>query len=413
MTDSSEPPPDGPPTRRTLLRLAGLAALLGGPGTAGATGAASDEVWSAGPAGAAPTATLDDGVGEHATAVALDGTTAVVGVAPSAGGDGPTVGRAVVFTHDGGTWSREAVLPADGVGQFGRAVALEGDTAVVGSELGGPAAHAGSAAVFVRDDGTWSRKTTLEGGAADDVDLFGTAVDVAGDTVLVGASSAAHGDRRSGAASLFTRRGDGWHRTATLAPGEGIERFGRAVALEGDTAVVGGRGTSLGDSGVAVAFERYGGGWRRQAELVAPGGRADDGFGSALALAGGTVLAGAPTATNDSGLDAGAVHVFARERGGWRHRAVLRDRDGGFGSRFGRAVTLDGDRALVGDESPGGPHVFARSGSAWLRQRSLGDGSSGRGAGTLVSLDGEHALVGSGGPDDRDWARLPVEVFGP
>lgn len=418
MTDGSEgdPSPDGPPTRRTLLRLAGLAAFLGeAPGAAGAAGVTGDEAGSARSAvpGTAPTATLDAGVGEHATAVALDGTTAVVGVAPSAGGDGPAVGRAVVFARDGETWSREAVLPADGEGQFGRTVALAGDTAVVGSELGGPAAHAGSATVFTRDGDTWSRQATLDAGSSGEVDLFGRAVDVAGDTVIVGASSAEQGDRRSGVAYLFTRRGGRWRRAAALGPPDGVEAFGRAVALEGDTAVVGGRGTPPGDSGLAVAFERRGGVWRRQAELVPSGGRRDDGFGSAVALSGGTAVVGAPTETNDDGLRAGAAHVFTRGRGAWRHRAVLRDRDGDSASRFGQAVALDGDRTLVGAESTGGPHVFARSGGAWLQQRALGDGSRGRGAGTLVTLNGDRALVGSGGPDDRDWGRAPVEVFSP
>src|SRR5438552_17643148 len=73
--------------------------------------------------------------------------------------------------------------------QFGGAVSLSGDTVIVGvSTNDTPAGEdAGSAYVFVRSGTTWTlqQKLLAPDGAAGDV--FGIAVSVCGDTVVVGA----------------------------------------------------------------------------------------------------------------------------------------------------------------------------------------------------------------------------------
>ena len=78
----------------------------------------------------------------------------------------------------------------DGVGgdKFGYAVAVDGDTAVIGAyQDNGNGADSGAAYVFTRNDGVWDDgvKLTASGGAA--YDNFGISVAVDGDTVVVGA----------------------------------------------------------------------------------------------------------------------------------------------------------------------------------------------------------------------------------
>lgn len=398
-------------TRRTVLQLAGITAFLSD-GTraasdtarAAADGREGRSVTRGDVAAADRTAAVGGRLGRYAAALALDGRIALVGVPPSADEPGPTDGRVAVLARYGRRWGRQTILtPVDDAGQFGRSVALDGDTAVIGGELGADptGAHGGSAAVYTRTRGTWTRQATLDGPGTRGVDLFGTAVDVADDTLIVGASVASTDGRDSGTAFVFARNGGTWKRRATLTPpGDGIEEFGRAVAIDGKTAVVGARQTDGArpvDSGIAFVYRRRAGFWRRQATLAPPGRHRDDGFGTVLALAGKTAVVGAPTETNEYGLNAGAVHVFARRNGRWREQATLRDEDGRAARQVGTAVALDGDGLLVGARAGDGPIAFVREDDAWTRVKTLRtpDGDPGR-RGSIVALDGARALVSSG-----------------
>ncbi|MEZ5301989.1 MAG: FG-GAP repeat protein [Verrucomicrobiales bacterium] len=117
--------------------------------------------------------------------------------------------------------------------RFGGAVAISGDTVVVGAlgEDSGAsgvnsvpdesASSAGAAYVFVRNGGTWSQQAYLKPGNPGASDLFGTSVAVSGDTVAVGArredggSSGVNGTPNddvpdTGAVYVFVRNGAAW-----------------------------------------------------------------------------------------------------------------------------------------------------------------------------------------------------------
>ena len=414
-------------TRRTVLKVAGIASFLAD-GSVSATDsarAATDRsrgrsAITTDVATAKRTATVGGRLGRNAAALAIDGRTALVGVPPSADDPGPSDGRAVVLDRHGRTWRRRAILEPDGdAGQFGRAVALDDDTAVIGGELGPDptGAHAGSVAVYIRARNAWTRRATLGAPGSEGVDLFGTDVDVAGDTVVVGASAASTDRGPTGAAFVFERAGGTWKRRATLTPpSEGVEAFGRAVAIDENTVVVGARrtdGSRLADRGVAFVYRRYAGSWRKKAELAPSGQTRDDGFGTTLAVAGTQAVVGAPTETNDHGVNAGGAYVFARRNGRWHEQATLRDDAGHATRQFATTVALDGDGLLVGVGSGAGPVAFVRGEDGWTPVRTLrtGDGDPERG-GSVVALDGARALVGSEGSQPGSDAGS-VEVFEP
>src|SRR5688500_2161260 len=82
------------------------------------------------------------------TAVAIDGDTAIIG-APYDDELATSGGATYVFVHDGSNWVEEAkLLPANGAAFdfFGSSVAVDGDTALVGA----PGSGNGAAFVFVR-----------------------------------------------------------------------------------------------------------------------------------------------------------------------------------------------------------------------------------------------------------------------
>lgn len=148
---------------------------------------------------------------------------------------------------------------------------MSGDTAVVGAV--NPADTVGNHAyVFTRSSNTWSQQTILP--------ASGWAVALSGDTALVNGPSVVDTFPATHATvSVFTRVGDAWSQEATLnLPAGGS---GTAVALSGDTALVGDWG---GDSspGAVYVFTRSLGIWSQQATLTASDGAAGDYFGSTL-----------------------------------------------------------------------------------------------------------------------------------
>ena len=64
---------------------------------------------------------------------------------------------------------------------------------------------------------------------------FGGAVDISGDTAVVGRGSGV----ATGQARVYVRSGDTWMLQQTLdVPGDDVDYFGGAVAIDGDTIVV-------------------------------------------------------------------------------------------------------------------------------------------------------------------------------
>jgi hypothetical protein len=292
--------------------------------------------------------------------------------------------------------------PAAGV-SFGDAVAISGDTAVVGApqQTVGGRAGAGAAHVFVNVGGVWSQAAELTGSDPAAKDGFGGAVALDGDTALIGASGKAVGGQPvAGAAYVFVRSGTRWSQQIELtAPSPAAQDgFGGAVALNGDTALIGawGTGDPLEDtSGTAYVFVRSGAIWSQQATLKDPDDTAGDEFGYSVALDGDTALIGA-----DGDLALGAAYFYSRTDGRWSLQRTLEDPtvesnlDG-----FGSAVALRGDTALIGDpllDSGGVTYVFKRSGTKWPKQATLSDHRQSD-FGTSVALDGGTALVGSTG----------------
>jgi PKD repeat protein len=348
---------DGPPLRRRrLLALLGAGVASSGPGRAasavGGNGSDDDDP----PRPTRLVADDRDGKETFGRAVALDGSTAVVGDPYDERSEGR--GSAYAFERADGEWRQRAKLSPDDDAegqQFGYRVALAGGVAVVGAPGDGrpDAPRAGSASVFRESDGEWRRAARLAPGGSPD--RFGISVATDGSRVLVGATLArgADGERR-GAAYAFERSGGTWREAARLVGdgggGPAPYRFGTAVALDGSTAVVGAPvkddDVDERETGSTYAFERADGEWRRST-LPAPGGdRASGQFGGAAAVDGTTVLVGDDGA-DPSGTNSGAAVAYGRSDGEWREEAVLVAEDGDGGDGFGGTVAVEGDRALV------------------------------------------------------------------
>jgi FG-GAP repeat len=346
----------------------------------------------------------------------LEGDRAVVGnvryyLPPAA------IGAAWTFVHSNGEWQEEAKLESWGDpvnDNFGWAVGLSGDTIAVGApSANGAASSSGAVYVYLWEAGAWTAQAKLFAADGTSVNTFGFDVALEGDTLVAGAPHSWDGGVQTGAAHVFVREAGVWTEQAKLlATGGGEDdRFGYAVALSGDTALVGAtlEDDGLTDAGAAYVFERQDATWTQTARLVPSDPAASQGFGNDVRLVGDVALIGA---ARDStlGENSGAMYVFRRTGGAWTQEAKLLAGDGEAGDRFGASVELSPDRAFATapqdddqGENAGAAYVFEFNGTSWLQIEKLtaSDGAAADGLGKSIAVSDGRLLIGAMNDSDQ------------
>ena len=301
--------------------------------------------------------------GDHfGNAVAVSGDTVVVGSPTDDNAGGVDAGSAYVFVRSGGTYVlQQKLLASDAAAndQFGASVAVFGSTLVVGANLADTAggADAGAAYVFTRTGTVWTEQAKLQAvdGAASD--QLGISVSVSADTALLGAPlDDTPGGVDAGSAYVFLRTGTTWaqQQKLTAADAGNGDQLGRSVSLSGNTAVLGAPFDNIGvnsDAGSAYVFVRSGGFWTQQQKLTASDGEVAANFGTSVSVSGDTAVVGAPLDNQGTVLDVGAAYVFVRAGTAWSEQAKLVASDGTLNDVFGTAVAVAGDLALIGAPS--------------------------------------------------------------
>ena len=162
-----------------------------------------------------------------------------------------------------------------------------------------------------------SIKLTAAGAAAGN--HFGRSVAIDDDTIVVGAIGDSDGGPASGSAYVFIEPASGWASATgsiklTAADAAAADYFGWSVAIDYDMIVVGAyrHDDSGTDTGSAYMFAKPAAGWATNTEtakLTASDAAADDQYGYSVAINDDTVVVGAPQ--NDSqALDAGAAYFY-------------------------------------------------------------------------------------------------------
>ncbi len=286
----------------------------------------------------------------------------------------------------------------------GREVSISGNTIVVSSEGDSDNGFdAGAAYVYLRNDAgtsidpsddTWEKQAKLIGSDTVAGDGFGHAVEIQGDTLVIGAfQSDKAGNGSTGAVYVFERTGSTWTEVAKLTASDGVagDQFGTEVAIDGDTIVATAfQNLNVGNgNGAAYVFAKPSGGWSgsltETAKLVSSDFALGDRFGRSVDVVGDTILIGADQ--RDTG--SGRAYVFQRNDNGtpidasddqWLEQAVLLASDGAAGDQFGSIVVMDGARALItsirddigGVVDAGSAYVFEQqTDGAWIETAKL------------------------------------------
>lgn len=304
----------------------------------------------------------------------------------------------------------------DDFGRFGRDIDISGTRAVVSAYQEN--SSEGAVYVFTRLSETWSIEARLVSPNPDD-EQFGDAVAVSGNTVVVGAPMDDQaGAFRSGSVYVFERASDGsWPLTATLSSQGGHqawELFGGEVAVDGNLIAVGAVDRDVSgqtDAGAVFIFEKSGGSWSYSQQVNAPMSVAQDKFGSAIDLVGTNLAVSAVRRDRGAIQDTGAVYLYTRPGASFSLAQSIQPRDGLANDLFGTGVALEvassGARRLVvgaegvdtaGLSNAGAAYVYDSPGAAVLTQTQklvAGDPAAGAIFGTSVSLAGTRIAIGA------------------
>ena len=338
-------------------------------------------------------------------------------------------GAVYVFTYDGDEWVQEQRLSQDDFGsvlgegldfdpgnlRFGTSVAIDGERLVIGApdqgrfpllataevsplQFSAGSGIGGSVFAYEFDEGSWIGEEELsieptnfeaEFALFNYGNMFGYSVALDGDTLAVGAPA----DRvlpefdflielglpdqgpsiGNGAAYIYEYDNGGWEQQARLAGDENDQVVERLEIEEFDF---------------------------RQNGIIGGDFVEGDQFGYSVAIDDGTVVVGALLEDGET-YDEGAAYLFTEQEGSWTQEQTLTSPDPQTGARFGRSISIDGDRILAGapfqNNFTGAAFTFVNDGTAWIADIELvgSDIEETDGFGFATALDGETAVVGA------------------
>jgi len=352
--------------------------------------------------------TASDGnwIDQFGTAAAMNGNTAVVGAPNATIGSNLNEGAAYVFVKPPIGWGNMTqvakLTPSDGSENFffGWHVAISGNTIVVGSD---PGMGTSNAYIFVKPASGWKDMTEtaeliIRAGS------FGSYVAIDGSTIVFGTWA--------GRTYIFLKPKHGWVSTSqpngvlTASDGVAGDEFGTAVALSGDTVVVGAPAGGINGKGAGYVFVKPANGWTNMtqtAKLTASDGASNDSFGQAVAVNAGAIVVGVSKYLGSNTPP--AAYVFVQPVGGWANMTETAQLQGAFGGfpYFATAVAISGSRIVVGE--PGGDLAHNFQGASYIFTKPK--------IGWQTTSKYSAVLRASDDTGQEDWFGLSLAMSGP
>ncbi len=291
----------------------------------------------------------------------------IVGIMVMVGWVGPISGQ---------QWHVKGVLKAndpESNAYFGRVVDIHGNWAVVGAPSenkdasgANPLNDAGAVYVYRRQsNGQWQQTQKLVAFDREASAQFGYSVAIHGPYIVIGAhresqdANAGNPLPNAGAAYIYRRNAGGSYQFVQKIVAndrKSHDRFGHAVAIDGNVIVVGAPRQDYDDAGAnlknkagaAYVFEQQGNTWAQTKKLVATDRRANDQFGYSVAIKAGTIVVGSPYQDYDASgggnmiSNAGALYIFKQTGNTWSPFQKLVSSNRQPDDRFAQAIAFDG-----------------------------------------------------------------------
>lgn len=349
--------------------------------------------------------------------------------------------RQTIFLFDGADWMAMMFATQDKLplvqrsspdtanANFGVAVAIEGDIAVVGApqaKINGNAQQ-GAAYVFERVNGSWHQTQRLTASDGAIIDYFGSSVAIYNGLIGIGAHGAASiGGVKCGKVYLFNKSDAAWIETAKLFPNDGAvsDLFGGNIIMGPDLVAVSSLYCKIGDvdnAGAVYIYRKQGGLWIQQTKVNAFTPESTGYFGFDLALEGNTLAVGSFYADVENAPNAGAVYTYIYNGSNWtlgeKIKAPPADRKGSV--QFGDGLAMQGDTMIVGAprfypgndayEYTGRAYEYRRNAAgSWIYYRTIdGDGKIRAEFGDKIQLKNGKMLISAPQYGFEDYP-LPV-----
>ncbi len=292
-------------------------------------------------------------------------------------------------------------------GRFGISLALWNDTLAIGATdeynysqnpnticIG---CRYGAVYIFNKIDAKWEMQTRLHTSIKNDSTSFGEALDIFKDTLVIGDSDIPHYSSKNessqyeynllyGAVYVFKRDSNQWNQTEVILPKENETSFGKSVAIDNNTIIVGGSyvgkndyyqpdrkkahldNSKTKDYGQFYIFEQTEEQWQQVAQFKSESLNKsinkykDWSFAQSIDIDNETIIVGQPL-SYDVGIrghnrryiqsipnldKSGEVYVFKKRGKKWRKQAVLKASNPLQFDHFGSSVKIKGDTILVG-----------------------------------------------------------------
>jgi hypothetical protein len=365
--------------------------------------------------------TASDPVGnaQFGRSVAMAGDLVAVGE----GGDG-AVGAVYLYKRQGLKYIPEATLTApDAVSgdtpEFGRTVAIQGNTVFVGARFAqaGSLKRAGAVYVFRKHGNTWQYENKIVSPSPEDEDNFGRALAIQGNLLVITARKTAN---EEGAAYIFTYSGGNWVHQADLVAGDSSAGayFGQSVDIQGDVIAIGARNATPNEAGAVYLFRQSGSGWKEIAKVTPQNGKKNDQYGFTIDLSGDMLTVGARRADLGTLADTGAAYVYSVKGDSVELVTKLTPEKGlSAFDEFGQSVAVAGDIIAVGawkdDNKQGSVYLFRRHGGRWIETGKITapDGKTGDEFGYSLAAFGNRLVTGAHFADAKAGAAyvLPLK----
>lgn len=331
-------------------------------------------------------------------------------------------GAVYVYQRSGSSWTQVAYIKAsngNSLDRFGSSVSVWNDTIAVGasgedsnqvtitngttSSLNNSLTDSGAVYVYRKSASSWIQEAYLKSQYSSSSALYGSAVSLENDTLVVGAPGKLG---NTGEVAIFKRSNNSWGEidTMTAVNRTNSTYYGSTLAFNKDTLVVGspnekstqntitnGPGASSDVSqpftGAAYVYRFDGSFWRQEAYIKASNSNGEHFFSSSLAIDGNTLIVGAygersnlttitngPSASSDNSLtNAGAAYVFQRNGSTWYQQAFIKPSYLDSNDYFGMSVSISGDTIAVGALGEDSDQTTITNGATTSSNNSLAD----------------------------------------
>lgn len=251
--------------------------------------------------------------------------------------------------------------------------------------------HAGSAYIFRNSSDTWTQLQKISPSDRNEEDRFGGSVAINRDYAIIGSladdedSNGNNYAPNAGSAYIYKLDNGTWNQSQKITADdrEGSDLFGSAVALSEDFIIVGAHredhdsegNNYLGDAGSVYIYKNESDTWTQAQKITAIDRDSPDFFGYSISIFGDYILVGAYEEDEDilgenNLASAGSAYLFKNESGTWNQVQKITASDRGESDLFAYAVAIYGDYAIIGayyeDEDANQNNTIANAGSAYI-----------------------------------------------